>query len=295
VTDLVDFQHEVHGYVFGIVSPLGGIRVESWSGLGRPDQVLGDFNAPDADGTWFGQDWLGPRTFSWTCNLTGSSEEAVMALHDALADAWTFADRDDPSAVATYRFKIPGRETMVAYGRPRRFTSVLDQLASKLIGVTMDFYCGDPRLYSDDEITASLSLGAGAASGLTLPVTLPLVLAPPPVQAASVDVTNRGNTKTFPVIRFDGPVTGPRLDNLTTGAYVDLPTLVLAAGEYVEIDTRPIARTVLRDGAANAAGKLSSGSSFLTLPPGTSTLRFSAKAYDADASASVTARSAWER
>lgn len=295
MTDLADFQHEVQGYVFGLAGPLGGVRVESWEGIGRPDQTLGDFNAPDADGTWFGQDWLGARTFTWTCHLVGTTPESVMALHDALADAWTFRVRDVPSAVATYRFKMPGRETMVAYGRPRRFTSVLDQVIFGLIDVTMDFYCGDPRLYSDDEITASLSLGAGAASGLTLPITLPLVLAPPPVEAASVDVTNRGNTDTFPVIRFDGPVSGPRLDNLTTGAYVDLPTLVLADGEYVEIDTRPIARTVLRNGAGNAAGKLASGSTFFTLPPGLSTLRFSANAFNADASASVTARSAWER
>lgn len=296
MTVLLDYQHEVQGYAFGLVSPFGtGIRVESWSGLGRPEQRVGDVDAADSDGQWHGTDYLGPRTFSWTVHCVGSDAAGAMALHDALADAWTFAERRDPLAVAEYRFKIPGRETMLAYGRPRRFDSVLDQVLLGLVDVTMDFFCGDPKLYSDDEIDAVFTLGAGAAGGFVLPITLPLVLAQPALASQMQTLTNRGNSDTFPTITFTGPVTGPRIDNITTGEWMDFPGLVLAAGQTVTIDTRPVARTVARENGGNAFGLMAPGSTFFTLAPGDNVLRFTANAYSSTATAEVTARSAWER
>jgi hypothetical protein len=91
----------------------------------------------------------------------------------------------------------------------------------------------------------------------------------------SFTATNGGTFTTPFTVRFDGPVTNPSIENVTTGEKLKLSAdggLVLGVGEFVELDTD--ARTVLLGGTASRYSKLSSDSTWFDLPPGNTTLRF---------------------
>jgi hypothetical protein len=93
-------------------------------------------------------------------------------------------------------------------------------------------------------------------------------------------VTNSGDLPAWPQLTITGPVTNPRIWVVETGRYLEL-AITLAAGERIDIDTRPGTRWVLRNGSGNAATALTSGSrlDLFQLPSGTSEIRWTATDY----------------
>jgi hypothetical protein len=60
---------------------------------------------------------------------------------------------------------------------------------------------------------------------------------------AQATVVNTGDDDAWPVWTIQGPGSSPKLKNLTTGLTTDLGTTLIAVGETVTIDTRPIGAT----------------------------------------------------
>ncbi|CAL9666643.1 hypothetical protein SUDANB145_07194 (plasmid) [Streptomyces sp. enrichment culture] len=80
------------------------------------------------------------------------------------------------------------------------------------------------------------------------------------------------------MIRITGPCSNVTVIHVASGRRLELPTLSLSAGQWVEIDTRPSARTVTRDNGGNASAYLSPASRIdqFVLPPGQSEMRWTA-------------------
>lgn len=110
-------------------------------------------------------------------------------------------------------------------------------------------------------LTAALSSG-----GFILPVILPITFASS--TGGTATVTNAGNGPAYPTITFTGPLTNPRLLNVTTNREVAF-TYTIAAGSSVIVDVK--AKTITEAGV-NRYNKRTSTSKWWMLQPGNNSL-----------------------
>lgn len=84
-------------------------------------------------------------------------------------------------------------------------------------------------------------------------------------ESGRVTAVNAGNSAAYPVLRIDGPVANPSIEQTTNGAGLTFDA-TLADGEYLLIDTRT--RAVLYMGTSPRRNWLRSGARWPTLAPG---------------------------
>lgn len=77
--------------------------------------------------------------------------------------------------------------------------------------------------------------------------------------AQSLAVLYEGDLPEYPVISLTGPITGPSIENTTTGEILDFGTIAIGAGTTYVINTDPLYRTVLA-GTVNKRGELTKDS-----------------------------------
>jgi hypothetical protein len=199
-----------------------------------------------------GRDVLAPSPWTWALHVNRDSEENALASMQELATAWLGRSvTSSPQAAAVIRYRVGGRYRRV-YGRPRRWAAPPDnRLLSGMVPVTCDFQRIDPFHYEDAFDSVTLGLSYESAGGFVFPVVFPVITMPGGYSPGEAFVG--GTVETHPIIRINGPVTNPEV--FTNEWSVKLTTTILA-GDYVEIDTRPWKRTVLRDDGGSVAGIL---------------------------------------
>ena len=95
----------------------------------------------------------------------------------------------------------------------------------------------DPTFYDPNQ----LGVEFGIVAGMTVPTPVPT---PINKDGEFWQVVNYlGDAESYPVVRFWGPLTTARLDQFTTGEYLELNTTLLA-DEYIEVDCRQGYKTV---------------------------------------------------
>lgn len=295
---LLDYQHQVgEGPVFGTGTdyPVG-----DW--LLSPAAITdGDLPQTTRDGVIFGDDLASGMHVEWGIGVRkpGDPAAARQAVQ-ALAAIWAFEGRRTPGATLAYRYKMPGQGTRVIYGRPRKFDPTWAQLVNGWVPISATFDAQDSVAYDDTEtsVTMSLSWQADEPLGFAEPMTDPLSEAATDYSPDYAgQMINVGDRTTWPVVRFTGPVLSPRC-TFNGGPYIDL-ALDLAAGEFVEVDTAPTRHTVLKGSGSGVPDQnvysafAARGSTFPGLPPGMSSLRYSAQAHDAPTTCRVTARAVY--
>nr|WP_237546742.1 phage tail domain-containing protein [Streptomyces sp. SID161] len=143
----------------------------------------------------------------------------------------------------------------------------------------MEFVAHDPTFYADSDSTTDIPLGWLTGGGFAAPVVAPIYVQSGVTAADRPGwVTNQGDADAWPIIRITGPASNVSVIHVPTGRTLALPTLTLAAGRWIEIDTRPGYRTVTWDNGGNASTYLSPASriDLFSLPPGTSEMRWTA-------------------
>lgn len=146
-----------------------------------------------------------------------------------------------------------------------------------------------------EETGETVSADLDVTDGRTYPKTYPWAY-PATLAAGATLITNPGSVPAHFAARLYGPCSGPRLVNETTGEQIYFRTaLTLAAGEYVEIDTRE--RTALAMSRADAS-RLTyldfEESSWWRIEPGENKIRYAPRANAAaGAAAVITYRAAW--
>lgn len=230
--------------------------------LGAPELTTDDTGRPRGDGVTFGADFRGGRTITFAIDVDGADEAEARELLGPLARAWR-ADtiRSTPGATAQLTAHT-GRST---FGRPRRFLADLEGLPSGLVTVTADFAAADDLWYGAEQRT-SVSLVPVPTGGLISPLASPLSTTRTSDRSTVLDVG--GELATWPVFEVAGPITNPVVE--VVGRLRMTFRLSLAYDETLVIDTRPWARSILRNGAS-VAGALTPSSTRLSraaLPPG---------------------------
>ncbi|GAB3213327.1 hypothetical protein GCM10027294_43840 [Marinactinospora endophytica] len=288
--DLADDQWEIGGLILGRGRPLA---VEDWS-VGDVEARLGDVDRAGGDGREFGYDYHGGRTLTlevFTDTTTAAaSRDAAAALHRV----WDApAVRATPRAVMPLRVRLPGAPTvMTVYGRPRRLsTATLRGRPDGVADYVATFDTVDSAWYGDLR-TVTLSLLPDLSGGLTLPALLPVRLEP--IGNANADLlVNEGDTVSWPMIEFTGPITNPEITWVGTDISLRLVTTI-PHDRTVTIDTRPWARTILRsDGASLAGAKRGVLLEDLRLPPGRTEVAFRGQDPTGASSATIRWRDAY--
>lgn len=187
-------------------------------------------------------------------------------------------------------------------GTERRIRLRADQASSPwrmpgLREVQVGWRAPDGVQESAAEVTESVSAGSDVEAGITFPLVLPFTFAAGS-SSGTATVTNDGNTSAYPVIRLYGPCTNPVIENETVGRSIvfgnaDVGDLVLAAGEYVELDVR--ARTVLLDGETQSRHQYMDfvESGWWALEPGANAVRFAPESFEPGCAAVFIYRHTW--
>lgn len=269
--DLAERQYELGGVVFGDLTPVQCDDVD----VGDVARRVGDRDSAGSDGVQFGLDYHDGRLIAfelWTDTTTATDARSAWAT---LRTAWDGDQvRGVSRAVTPLRMRLPGSDTVRVYGRPRRMTPASQRSrADGVVDLVADFQTADRAFYADVESERTLNLLPTLGGGLMVPFTPPATL----VAVGNSDSTlavNGGDTDTWPVVTFHGPITNPSIEWVATGSRLTLQT-TLGTGRSVTVDTRPWARTALRDDGASLAGALRGPRlSEFTLPVGSTQIAF---------------------
>ncbi|MGW0014589.1 phage distal tail protein [Streptomyces tendae] len=264
--ELVDGQHELAGVLIGKGTPVVIAAIE---GLGRTPQRTADVEPPGEDGLWLGPDLFNGRTIKIDAGIkTPGNQQAALDIHAQLQEAADDeAVRLAGGATTDLRFKFPGRPARIVRGRIRDLAADLTQAKHGWIPLDIEFTAQD-QLFYDVQQTTSMPLGALTRGGLTFPLVFPFTIE---YTAGAVGrpgfIDTAGTAPTWPVLRVTGPCANPTITHVASGRTLTVQGS-LAAGEWVEIDTRPGWRTVLRDNGGGMALTPQSRIDLFRLDPG---------------------------
>ena len=276
--ELADWQYDIGGVLIGKGTTVNVIEV---TGLGRPPVRDNDVDQPSMDGQFAGPDyWAGRQIqFDAAIKIPGDPD----ACHDMVA---TLQAATDPAAVRmvggqglTLRICRPGRPVKSLTVRARKLDPEYKQVIHGYVPLDMEFLAHDPTFYADEDSTTEIPLGWLTGGGFSAPITAPIFVQSGTTAAVRPGwVTNNGDADAWPIIRITGPCANVSIIHVASGRTLALPTLSLAAGRWIEIDTRPGFRTVTWDNGGNASAYLSPASriDLFSLPKGTSEMRWTA-------------------
>jgi hypothetical protein len=276
--ELADWQYDLGGVVIGADT---NVQVLETTGLGRPPVRDSDVDQPSMDGQFAGPDYWAGRQIQFDAAIRIPGEPD--ACHDTVAALQAATDAAAVRLIGgqgmVLRMKRPGRPVKRLTVRARKLEPEYRQVIHGYVPLDMEFLAHDPTLYADEETTTELPLGWLTGGGFAAPITAPIYVQDGTVAADRPGwVTNNGDADAWPIIRITGPCSTITITHVASGRALALPTLTLAAGRWVEIDTRPGYRTVTWDNGGNASAYLTPASriDLFTLPPGTSEMRWTA-------------------
>ncbi|MFE6126722.1 hypothetical protein ACFQ6Q_00395 [Streptomyces sp. NPDC056437] len=276
--ELTDWQYDLGGVLLGKGT---AINVIETSGLGRPPVRDADVDQPGMDGVFPGPDYWAARQVQIDAyiKLPGDPEGCHDLLAQLQAAPAAAGVRLSGGETMPLRLKRPGRPTKRLYGRLRGLDPEFAEVIHGKLPIDINFVATDPTFYADTETTTEIPLGWLTGGGFAAPVQAPIFVQSGTVAAERPGwATNAGDTDAWPVIRITGPCSDVTVIHADSGRELALPTLTLTAGQWIEIDTRPGHRTVIRDNGGNASAYLSPASriDLFTLPPGQSEMRWTA-------------------
>lgn len=274
---LTDGQIDLCGTAIGTGT---SVQVIDITGLGRPPVRDNDQDQPSADGSWPGPDYFAPRQVQIDAAIKtpgnpGGCEDMLATLQQAAADTGA---RLVGGETMVLRIKRPGRPVKRLEGRLRRLDAEYGQVKHGYMPIDIEFIGTDPTWYADTETTVEIPLGWLTGGGFAAPVQAPIFVQSGTVAADRPGwATNLGTADAWPVIRITGPVANVTVTHADSGRQLALPTLNLTtSSQWVEIDTRPGHRTVVRETGGNASSLLTPSSRIdqFSLPPGISEMRW---------------------
>ncbi|MFF9287507.1 phage distal tail protein [Streptomyces griseosporeus] len=275
---LEDWQYDIGGVIIGAGT---SVQVRETAGLGRPPVRDADVDQPSMDGQFAGPDYWAGRQVQIDAAIRIPGDPA--ACHDVIAQIQAATDAAAVRLVGgqglALRIKRPGRPVKQLTVRARRIEPEFKQVIHGFVPLDMEFLAHDPTFYADDTTTSEVPLGWLTGGGFAAPVVAPIFVQDGSVAADRPGwVTNNGDADAWPILRVTGPCANVTILHVASGRSLALPTLNLAAGRWIEIDTRPGYRTVTWDNGGNASAYLSPASriDLFSLPPGISEMRWTA-------------------
>lgn len=266
---------------FGVTwSLLSG--ADPWSPGLEPRHVTGDRGS--AHGSWDATRYYGDRIQELSVLVKAPTHEALHHAHQR----WMQAISLRPFAF-TVDEPYFGRRwaSMARDGRPT-FNEIVSSEHHNLARATASLVGRDPLIYSETEHVATTGFPS-SVGGLSWPTSWPATW-DAVVESGLLRVRNVG-TEDAPVSwRIAGPVTDPVVTHVETQQRFRL-ALEIPAGEWITVNTAT--RRVLAMDQPQASRRANWSGSWLSLPPGDSTIAFSGAEGGTDASLTATFRDVW--
>lgn len=120
----------------------------------------------------------------------------------------------------------------------------------------------DPTWYDPTAVTVAF-VPDPPTDELAFPITFPIVFASSPVLDSNLVISYEGTWATYPTITITGPVTNPKITNVTTGEYIELDYTV-SSGETVTITLGFGEKTVENQSGDNLIGSVTPESDLAT-------------------------------
>lgn len=280
-----DGQLEYNGYVLGDDVTTFMTSLTGWEDL--PPIDSSNTLRPSSYGAWSGQKLPGQRILTWTGRFAPEDSASWVDLLETLKRAFTIPmdteeltiavrTRDDIKVVfgACVQRAIPMDYTYSYYGAT----------------VTIQFECSDPRKYSQDEKTVFIATPIDVADGLDYPLVYPLDYGVADL-ASDATVNNEGYAPTPVILEFQGPMSTPKLTNVTTGATLGFD-ITLTSTDVLTVNTRN--GTVLLGSADRLYTRTLTSSPILSfnLLPGENEMHLSAGTWSLGSGVTITYRDA---
>lgn len=240
-----------------LMGPGTGYSISSLSGVDdMPEVRNSDVAKSDAHGDYTGPDYTGPRTVQLGLTLLADSPDRLREMTLALRRA------TQPGTMPADLQFLDWGISVAAKVRRRAIPYDAENLWSSGTAA-LEFYCADPYLYGLDEQSESTTAYSPSA-GRTYPRTYPLSYGSAGA-SGQINARNEGDAPAYPLLRLDGPVANPSVEQPGIGALLVLDT-TLQAGDYLVIDTR--SRAVLFQGSTPRRSWVRAGSTWPILQPG---------------------------
>lgn len=233
----------------------------------NPDVRTADQDRSRTHGQWASPDLLGGRTIQATIDVAATHPNE--SVWQAFSQAFVMGQATESALT----LQIPGvaRGTSIqANARVRRLALPVDRSYSLgLATAVVEFHCTDPRIYSSS-LTSLSTTQAVSGGGLTFPAVAPLAFAGV-ASGGLVTATNAGEFGAPWTATISGPVTDPRIENVSTGQTVAFVGTV-ASGQTLVVSS--LNRTVLLNGTTSRYSWLVGSSQWFDLAAGDNTIRF---------------------
>ena len=245
---------------FGPGSPYMVTALEGLDDL--PDIRSEDVERPGQHGDFTGPDFTGPRVIQLKLGLRGETPDDLRAISLALRNATQPQAQPMPLQFLD--------QDILVWAKVRKRSIPYDaEYLWRLGDAALELYCADPYLYGLAEKSTSTTAYSPAA-GRTYNLTFPRAYGAAGT-SGRVTTVNDGASPAYPVLRLDGPVANPTIEQVTTGALLVLDATI-QAGEYLLIDTR--SRAVLLMGSAPRRSWVRAGSTWPLLQPGSNEIAY---------------------
>jgi len=283
VTD--NWQMEYRGAALGSGTAFDMVQIEGL--LDLPEIQTSDRLRLRRHGLYQGDDFAGRRAVVLTLEVDAADVDALNTELSTLLEITRPGLEESPLILQIPGVADGGKRRLNVRPRRRNVPVNLDFYYGLPL-VTVEFVATDPRIYNDTESLSLTALPAGGG-GLLFPAAAPLVFVESTTNG-DVNAQNDGTFPVAPVLRVDGPITNPTIENLEQGKTLELD-IVVAGGDFLLIDTE--ARSIMLNGTASRYSSLLPVSEWWDLEPGANTIRFRSDTNTEDAVLSVSFRSAW--
>jgi hypothetical protein len=246
-----------------LMGPGTGFHVQSISGIDDLPEVRNqDVAKSDAHGDYTGPDYVGPRVVQIGLSLIADTPDALRQMILDLRRATQPGSAPADLQLLDWGVSVSGKV------RKRSVPYDAEQLW-RTGSAVIEWYCADPYLYGLAEQSVSTAAYSPSA-GRTYPRTYPLTYGSAG-SSGTVTCTNSGDAPAYPVLRLDGPVANPSIEQPDLGALLVLDA-TLQPGDYLLIDTR--SRAVLYQGTTPRRSWVRGGSTWPLLMPGDNQLTY---------------------
>lgn len=262
------------GVTLGTGTPFGLTKLE---GLDKPDVRSGNTERPRTRGAFLGLNLLKTRMITLTVDV-GPPFGSYTNLAGAVAALRTACSTEGTTEYPLW-IQLPNQPFVACMARVLKRSFPYDitaDIGSLLRGAVIQFEATDPYLYGAPTLQPSVGL-PGPSGGFGFPITFPLSFGGS-ATPNQVSVVNAGDVPCWPVLVITGPCLNPSVSNLSIAGN---PTITfgiqLNAGDTLVVDTDLQSIVYTPAGAAVGARYpqiLQSGSTFFSLPSGTSQLAF---------------------
>lgn len=147
----------------------------------------------------------------------------------------------------------------------------------------------DPRIYSQEELTKTVYIPS-AVGGRVYVKVYPKTYGT--IQTGGkITCANDGNYSVLPTVKMYGPLSSPKIRNNTDSAKEILINLVVADGDYLEIDFEE--KTIMLNGTASRYNYLDSDSQWWELKTGNNEIEFRDGLGNVNGKAEIVYRHGW--